>query len=215
MRSVFSKSTDINGKLSRLGYHTKNFLAVIKGIGCRQGIRFYRSGDSARGQHHLRQAQRRPGFLIAVKIKSAIDQIRNRCINKCSKNPPLTREAGRAGPREKSLWSSGPSGSGKSTLLNKVQSKENSRKSGQDCYCYYPPAQKRRENGRDYRFLNKDEFLRRLRIKNLPNLKKCLENITPLKEALRRPTSGPRRALVRGCPRGREAYGGYFLKKRF
>lgn len=61
---------------------------------------------------------------------------------------------------------SGPSGSGKSTLLNKIQAKrEFSRNLVKIVTATTRTPRKGEKGGRDYEFLDKDEFLRRLKNK--------------------------------------------------
>ena len=73
---------------------------------------------------------------------------------------------------------SGPSGSGKSTLLNKVQSKrEFSRNLVKIVTVTTRQPRKGEKNCRDYIFLDKDEFLRRLKNKEFAESEEVFRKI--------------------------------------
>ena len=114
------------------------------------------------------------------------------------KSSPHQGEAGRGRPRGKIFVVSGPSGSGKSTLLNKVQSKrEFSGNLVKIVTVTTRQPRKGEKNGRDYRFLNKDEFLRRLKNKEFAESEKVFgEYYATPKEALRKTLHQGRDALL-------------------
>lgn len=93
---------------------------------------------------------------------------------------------------------SGPSGSGKSTLLNKVQSKkEFSGNLAKIVTVTTRCPRKGEKNGRDYIFLDKDEFLRRLKNKEFAESEEVFGKYyaTP-KEALLKAITHGRNALL-------------------
>ena len=79
---VFLKSTDINEELSRLSYHTKNFLAVIKKESAAgKELDFIGQEIQREANTISAKAQSAQVSSSVVKIKSAIDQIREQVQN--------------------------------------------------------------------------------------------------------------------------------------
>jgi len=112
------------------------------------------------------------------------------------KSSPYQGEAGRGSSRGKIFVVSGPSGSGKSTLLNKVQSKrEFSENLVKIVTVTTRQPRKGEKNGRDYIFLDKDEFLSRLKNKEFAESE----------EVFGKYYATPKEALLRTIHQGRDA----------
>src|SRR3989338_2226742 len=114
------------------------------------------------------------------------------------KSSPYQGEEGRGSSRGKIFVVSGPSGSGKSTLLNKVQSKREFLGNLVKIVTVTTRQPRKGEkDGRDYRFLDKDEFLRRLKNKEFVESEQVFGKYyaTP-KEALLKTINQGRDALL-------------------